>query len=130
MMTILKSKTDVKSKKIIVWGKDDLLNWSVMSFLSAQKDWEVISLLNEKDCAALILDAKTIHPDVIIIRHLNGDKNACQPAQILSNYPDITVITVNPNDNSMEIYNKKHICIQKTSDLISAIEETPRIRKE
>jgi hypothetical protein len=130
MMSVPKSDTSVISKQVIVWGRDDLLSWSVMSFLSARKDWEVISLLKGQSIDDLIQETETVHPDAIIVYQWDSAGNANLPAQLLSIYPDITVITVNPDDNSMDVYNKKQTCIQKVSDLISAIEAIPHSRRE
>jgi hypothetical protein len=130
MMSVPKSDTSVISKQVIVWGRDDLLSWSVMSFLSARKDWEVISLLKGQSIDDLIQETETVHPDAIIVYQWDSAGNANLLAQLLSIYPDITVITVNPDDNSMDVYNKKQTCIQKVSDLISAIEAIPHSRRE
>jgi len=130
MLDISKPKTDKNIKKVILWGKDDLLNCSVRLLLDARIDWEVTSLLDDKNGKDLFVEAEKIQPDVFIIRQSGGDEGECLHNRILSNYPAITVIAVNPDNNSMEVYIKKNICIEKISDLISEIEETPRIRKE
>lgn len=112
---------EVKLKKVIVWGKEDLLSFSVISFLSAIKDWEVINLSNGQGIDDLIWEVETIHPDAIIMYQRYCAMSAYLPAQLLSNYSDLTVITINSDDNSIEVYNKKQILIREASDLISAI---------
>lgn len=115
-------KLILKSKKVIVWGRPDLLSWAVGFFLSARKEWEVTSLSNEHGIDGLIQQVEDIQPDAVIIYQHICARSAYIPAQLLSNYPDLTVFTVNPDDNSMEVYNKKKIYIHEASDLISVVE--------
>jgi hypothetical protein len=130
MMDILKSKTEMKSRKVIVWGKNDLLSSSVISFLSALKDWEVINLSNGQGIDDLIQEVETIRPDAIIIYQRYCARSAHLPAQLLSIYSGISVITINSDDNLMEIYNKKQVNVREPSDFISAIEQSPHSSKE
>jgi putative lipoic acid-binding regulatory protein len=130
MMDIPNMKTDVKPVKVILWGMDDLLNWSVCSILSAAQDWEVINLVGGQDIDDLILEVKRSNPDAIVIHQRDSSRGTYLSTQILSNFQSMTVIIVNSDGNSMEVYSKKQICIQKVSDLISAIEELHCSKKE
>ncbi len=112
----------VKAKKVIVWGRPDVLSWAVKFFLSAHQDWQVTSLSNKSGTDGLICEVENMHPDAVIIYQRISARSAHLPAQLLSNYPNLSVITVNPDDNSMEVYNKKQIYIQEVSDLISVVE--------
>ena len=116
------SEKTVKSKKLIVWGRPDVLSWAVEFFLSARKDWDVTSLSSERGVDELICEVETAHPDAVIIYQRICARSAYLPAQLLMNYPNLAVITVNPDDNSMEVYNKRQIDIHEVSDLISVVE--------
>jgi len=118
---ILNNK-NVEPKKVILWGRSDLLSWAVEFFLSARKDWEVTSLSSESGVDSLIFEVENARPDVVIIYQRICARSAYLPAQLLLNYPGLAVITVNPDNNSMEVYNKKQICIREASDLISVVE--------
>lgn len=111
-----------KSRTVIVWGRADLLSWAVEFFLSVRKDWDVTSLANERGIDNLIQEIEMTHPDVVILYQPNYASGAYLPAQLLLNYPDLTVVTVNPENNSMEVYNKKQFYIHDVADLISVVE--------
>jgi len=111
-----------KTKKVIIWGRPDVLSWAVEYFLSARKDWDVVSLSNEIGVDALICEVEKTQPDAVIVYQRNFARSAYLPAQLLLNYPNLAVITVNPDDNSMDVYNKKQIYIQEVSDLVLAVE--------
>lgn len=121
-LTQAEAENTVKSKTVIIWGQNDLLGWAVDFFLSTRKDWQVISLSNEHGVDGLIHEVEDAHPDAVIIYQRDCARSAYLPAQLLQNYPGLTVITVNPDNNSMEVYNKKHICIEEISDFISGVD--------
>lgn len=116
------SEPKVISKKVIIWGRPDVLSWAVEHFLSTRKDWDVTSLSNELGLDGLMHEVENKQPDVVIIYQRTCARSAYIPAQLLLNYPSLSVITVNPDDNSMEVYNKKQIYIQEVSDLITVVE--------
>ena len=111
-----------KSKTVIVWGQNNLLGWSVDFFLSTRKDWQVINLSNENGVDSLIQEVENLHPDAVIVYQQTCARSAHLPAQLLQNYPGLIVISVNPDNNSMEVYNKKHIHIEEIADFISGID--------
>jgi hypothetical protein len=116
------SKETVKSRKVIIWGRPDVLSWAVEFFLSARKDWEIFSLSNERSVDNLFCEVEKMQPEAVIIYQRTCARSAYLPAQLLLNYPNLSVITVNPDDNSMEVYSKKQIFIHEVSDLISVVE--------
>ncbi|MBI5962787.1 MAG: hypothetical protein HY863_04880 [Chloroflexi bacterium] len=115
------SEKAIKSK-IIIWGRPDVLSWAVEFFLTTRKDWDVISLSSKCGVDSLIHVVEKTQPDAVIIYQRESARSAYLPAQLLVNYPNMAVITINPDNNSMEIYNKKHVCIHAVSDLISVVE--------
>jgi polynucleotide 5'-kinase involved in rRNA processing len=117
-----KAESAAKSKTVIVWGRNDLLGWAVDFFLSARKDWRVINLSNKRGLDGLFHEVEKARPDTVIVYQRDCARSAYLPAQLLQNYPDVTVITVNPDNNSMEVYNKKHIRIEEISDFISGVD--------
>lgn len=117
----LSAKT-VEQKRVIVWGQPDLLSWAVEFFLSAHKDWNVISLSNEFGIDGLFSEMESAHTDAVIIYQRACLKSAHLLAELLWSYPDMAVITVNPDNNSMDVYNKKQFCIHEASDFISVVE--------
>jgi hypothetical protein len=119
--TVLTEETN-EPRKVIIWGRPDLLSWAVEFFLSVHKDWDVISLSSEDGVDELIGKVEDIHPEVVILYQRVCARSAHLPAQLLMNYPGMAVITVNPDNNSMEVYNKKQVCIKEASDFVSVVE--------
>jgi len=114
-----------KSKTIVLWGREDLLSSSVELFLTAQKGWRVVSISNEENFEALILAVGKVHPDVVIIQQGDRSSNSYPLMKLIQDHPGLRVITVNLNDNLMEVYSKQNILVKSASDLISVVEAAP-----
>jgi hypothetical protein len=115
----------MKSKKVIVWGRDDLLNWIIKYFLTNRKDWEVVSLSNELGIDFLIQEVENINPDVVVVFQNKCVNSLRLLMQLIYARPSLTMITVNPENNAMEVYSKKQISVTEVSDLISIVESEP-----
>jgi hypothetical protein len=115
----------LKSKKVIVWGRDDLLNWIIKYFLTNRKDWEVVSLSNELGIDFLIQEVENINPDVVVVFQNKCVNSLRLLMQLIYARPSLTMITVNPENNAMEVYSKKQISVTEVSDLISIVESEP-----
>jgi DNA-binding NarL/FixJ family response regulator len=117
----------MKSKTIVLWGREDLLSSSVELFLTAQKGWKVINISNEENFDALLLAVDKAHPDVVILQQGDRAGNSNLPIKLLQDHPGLRVITVNLNDNLMEVYSKQNILVKSASDLISVVEAAPNV---
>jgi hypothetical protein len=115
----------MKSKKVIIWGRDDLLNWIIEHFLADRKDWEVVSLSNERGIDFLIQEVENINPDVVVVYQHKCVNSLRLLMQLLYARPTLTMITVNPDNNATEVYTKKQISVHEVSDLISIVESEP-----
>ena len=112
----------MKSKMVLVWGQDDLLSWAVNFFLTTRKDWDVVSLSSERGIDFLIQEVETLHPDVVIVYQTKCVNSARLLMQLLYTRPELTMVTVSPQENSIEVYSKKQIYVQEVSDLISVVD--------
>ena len=115
----------MKSKTIVLWGREDLLSSSVELFLATQKGWNVISISNEENFDTLLLALEKVHPSVVIIQQGDCTGNSNLPMKLIQDHSGLMVITVNPNDNLMEVYSKQNILVKSASDLISVVENAP-----
>ena len=115
----------MKSKKIVLWGREDLLSSSVELFLTAQKGWAVVSISNEENFEALILAVDKVHPDVVIIQQGDRSSNSYPLMKLIQDHPGLRVITVSLNNNLMEVYSKQDVLVKSASDLISMVETAP-----
>ena len=112
----------MKSRKVIVWGQDDLLSWAVNFFLTARKDWEVLSFSSDLGIDFLIRQVEDLNPDVVVVYQTKCVNSARMLMQLFYTRPELTMITVDPQENTMEVYNKKQILVERVSDLISVVE--------
>jgi hypothetical protein len=115
----------MKSKKVIIWGRDDLLNWIIKYFLTNGKDWEVVGLSNELGIDFLIQEVENINPDVVFVFQNKCVNSTRLLMQLLYARPTLTMITINLENNAMEVYTKKQISVTQVSDLISIVESEP-----
>jgi DNA-binding NarL/FixJ family response regulator len=115
-------QTMTKSKRIVLWGLEDLLSSSVESYLSHQEGWQVVNISDEKDFEALIQEIDRLHADIVIIPYPDLVGIADMPLKIFHRHPKVKVITVNLQNNILEVFGKQKIMITAASDLISVIE--------
>ena len=112
----------VKSKTILLWGREDLLSSSVELFLTDQKGWKVINISDEEKFEALIKAVDKVDPEVVIIHQGDHSNNSYPLMKLIQGHPGLRVITVSLKDNLMEVYSKQNILVRSGSDLISAVE--------
>jgi hypothetical protein len=112
-----------KSKKAILWGRDDLLTKAVEIFLTAEETWEVIRIPREHGAGHLVDRAKRIGPDVVIVYAEDCLEDANLPLRLIQNQPNLRVVTVSLEDNQMQVYSKHSILVREVSDLLSVIED-------
>jgi DNA-binding NarL/FixJ family response regulator len=115
----------MKSKTIVLWGREDLLSSSVELFLTAQKGWRVVSISDEENFEALLMAVAKVHPDVVIIQQGDRSSNSYPLMKLIQDHPGLKVITVSLKDNLMEVYSKQDIFVKSASDLISVVEAAP-----
>jgi len=110
-----------KQKRILLWGRGDLLSSSVELFLTKQKEWHVFNLLNDENPETLIKKVAELCPDVVIVYRWGyaGDLNL--PTNLIQGRPGLKVIAVNPENNVVEVYSKQYITVKSASDLISVV---------
>ena len=111
-----------KSKTVVLWGSEDILISSVESILSNKKEWDVISLSNKEDIDALIQAVETSQASIVIMQQTKKSDPTFLPMQLIKNLPTLKVITVNLEDNSMEVFSKQKILVKDITDLISFFE--------
>jgi DNA-binding NarL/FixJ family response regulator len=114
-----------KSKKIVVWGSEDILNSSIEYFLATKEEWKVVNISNNEDLNDLILTVDSTQPDIVIIHQTCHDNLTNLWFQLLLANPTIKVITISLENNAMEVYSIQKVMIKQASDLINVIENDP-----
>ena len=112
----------MKQKTIVLWSRGDLLSTSIEFFLTTQKGWHVFNLPNDENPDILIKTVDDLNPDVVIIYQWDRADDLNLPTSLLQDHPGLRVITVNPENNVLEVYSKQHIVVKSASDLISAVQ--------
>ena len=110
------------SKTVILWGREDMLGRGVELFLNARKEWEVIRISDKNNIDLLFRTIEQKKPDVVIIYEGDYSGDIHLPMQLMQARPELMVLTVSLESNSMEVYNKKKVWVKEVSDLLSVVE--------
>lgn len=110
------------SKTVILWGREDMLGRGVEIFLNARKEWEVIRISDKRSIEFLFQEVSRVNPDVVILYEGDYAKDALVPLQLMQSSPELMVITVSLENNSMEVFNKKKVWVKEVSDLLSVVD--------
>lgn len=117
------------NRKIILWGQDDLMMTAVRSLLEAETGWEVSDIPDTWGDDAVIREVKRVSPHILIMSQNTFLTRTSVLALLAQAYSKIKIVTISLQENRLEIYDKQTVCINKASDLVSAIgqetEQTP-----
>lgn len=117
------AKEMAQSRTAIFWGPSDLLGEAIESILTTAKNWQVIKILGNRDFDELAREVKRVKPEIIIINRGPCTDDFPALLQIVEILPEVKIITVNPDNNLVEVYNKQKVCIEEVSDLLSVIDK-------
>lgn len=112
----------VKPRTAILWGRADLLGEAIESILSSAEKWQVIKMLGNPDARALTREVERLRPEILIINQRHCTDGFPAPLNIMESFPELIIITINPDNNLVEIFNKQKIRIKEVSDLLSVID--------
>lgn len=112
-------------KRILIWGREDVLSTSIEFVLAANKEWNVITIFSKEDCAALAQATEATEPDTVIARKESLDDSAAAAFCLLQSHPAIKVIIVSLEDNVVDVYCKESIVMRGAPDLLAAISNEP-----
>ena len=113
----------MNTKKVILWGRKDLLGRSMEIFLSNCEAWEVIRLNSEQKGNDLLEAIEQEKPDVVLLYQNCNDNNGTLPLQLIQCYPGLKVISLHLESNMIEVYNKQTHWINAISDLLGVVED-------
>jgi hypothetical protein len=113
----------VKTRKVILWGREDLLGSSVEILLSGCTGWEVIRLFSGQNENRLYQAIEQEKPDVVLLYPESCQDNDVLPMRVIQCYPGIKVININLNSEEVDIYSKQKVSVHTLSDLLGAFED-------
>jgi hypothetical protein len=123
-----------KTKKVILWGQDELLTKAMEILLGAEQAerWEVIRVSARQCACALVEQVQKIQPDLVIL-YQSKRRDASDPLvalleehpelRMIADQPHLRLITVSLENNVMQVYSKQSITVRKVSDLLSVIDD-------
>ena len=123
LIELMKSDSEpAQSRKAMLWGRDDLLTQAIHLFLESRWNWKVIRVLSDAHGPEIIPEMTGSKPDVVILCQdkVNGDSTL--PLQLINEQFCSKVVTVNLENNQLQVYSKQDIVIEGVSDLLCVIE--------
>jgi hypothetical protein len=109
----------VSARQTIIWGRNDLLVQAVSSFLKS-RNWNINQVSSGPDAEVLLLEAKRIHPDAVILCRDEADESALA-FRLIDEQVCQRVITLGLDSNVMQVYSKQYVILQGASDLLSIL---------
>ena len=115
----VKNANDPEPKTAVLLGQESLLVCAVEFIL---KDWRVVRISSEESYQELLKNIEAVNPSVVIIQQDEQAFDVQLLMQLLQDCPGLKVITVNPENNSIQVYNKQRVWIKEAADLLSIVE--------
>ena len=109
-------------RKIILWGRDDLLSQAVDLILQTSQSWEVTRLSSESGVEKLIQETHRINPEVVFLCREKVDEDSSLPLRLINEQGCLRVVTVGLESNLMQVYSKQNIILREVSDLLYIID--------
>jgi len=123
LIELMKSDSEpAQRRKVILCGRDDLLTQAVHLFLESRTQWNVIRVLSDVHGPEIIPEITGSKPDVVILCQDRVFEDSILPLRLISEELCQKVVTVNLENNQLQVYSKKDIVIKEVSDLLCVIE--------
>lgn len=110
-------------KSIILWGQEDLLGNAVVALLTARSDWNLIRVQDEADIEALALKVEQFKPELMLVNRNDITRNFPPLLRLVQSCPTLKILTINPENNLVEIYDKHMLQLKNISDLLAILDE-------
>lgn len=94
---------------------------AVASLLIKQNDWRVIRISDEASETQLVEQIQTVYPQVLIVHQDTLLGNLPLLIKFIQTCSKLKIITINLDNNGLEIFNKQTTCLKEVSDLMAII---------
>lgn len=111
-----------RTRKAVLWGREDLLSRAISLFLEARMSWDVIRVSSSGNVDSLLQKIEGVKPDVVILCQETVDGDSALPLRVLNEQHCRKVVTLSLENNLMQVYSKQKIMIQGVADLLSVVE--------
>lgn len=112
----------LQERTVILWGQENILGSVVENLLDSLRNWKVIRISENNEESILIDDIKTLSPEIVIVYKSEQLIESQQLLQLLDDCPGLKIITVSPESNSVQIYNKQRVWIKNSDEFLSIVE--------
>ncbi len=112
----------LKTRTLILIGREDLLAKILEILIIKSDEWEVIRMSDQTSTDILIKEIDRVKPGVLILCGGDSSHQKDLTWQLLRVFEQIKVIVIGFENNLIKIYKKEDICIQKVADLLNAID--------
>jgi hypothetical protein len=107
---------------VVLLGDGTLLGSAIEILLAPKTNWKVIRLSTDVAPGSLIRKIEQIAPHAVIVFQHERIGGTPFLINLLENCPDLKVITVSLENNSIQIYNNQRVWVKGAADLLSAVE--------
>lgn len=130
LFTQLKKQLEVEGKTAslwtaVLWGREDLLGGAVEALLDGLDNWRTIRIFDERGIDTLTREKGRLNPDLLVVNQENIVRDIQPLLRLIRGFPDLRIITINPENNLIEIYDRHLRQIREITDLLSVIDEHP-----
>lgn len=130
LFTNLKKQLEVEGKTsslwtAILWGREDLLGGAVEALLTGLDNWRTIRIFDEGGIDSLTREKGRLNPDLLVVNQESIVRDIQPLLRLIQGFPDLRIITINPENNLIEVYDKHLRQIREIADLLSVIDEHP-----
>lgn len=130
LFTSLKNQLEAEGKSsslwtAVLWGGEDLFGGAIEALLAGLGNWRTIRIFDERGIDSLTQENERLHPDLLILKQENIVHDIQPLLRLIRSFPDLRIITINTENNLIEIYDKHLRQIREIADLLSIIDEHP-----
>lgn len=116
------ARPETQPKRVILWGREDLLGRAVEFFLGLREKCEVVRLSDQQGGEGLLQQVVAFNPQVVVLYQGDTAVNTQLPLRLMQAHPGLKVVTVSLADNTLAIYSKRTVWMQTVADLFDVIE--------
>jgi chemotaxis response regulator CheB len=107
-------------KRVLIIQCESLLGAGVESLLTGLGKM-LVEGVEQDDLGAIIAAIQAQKPDVIIMDEKTLANHALEFLQFLEQYPQLRVVVVNSHHNYLQVFDKRLIPIETSTDLLAVI---------
>lgn len=109
-------------RKVIIWGREDLLSQAVSRVLEAGRSWEILRVSSTENIEKLIQKIQTTKPEVVILCQDGVKEDSILPMKVINAQSRLKVVSLSLANNLIQVYSKTDVMVQGGMDLLSIIE--------